>query len=131
MYYPREIQVSPLTSVRRDRMLPVPGEIFVHPGDQVEPTQVIARANLPGDFRILPLARLLGVPGPRVQRYLRVGLGDVLQLLPRHVGPIKRYLHTDSKKVRQMISGHPAHSARKDAPTSGSFRIPHASAKDE
>jgi len=79
MYYPFETQVTPLTNVRHKRMLPVPGEVLVRVGDRVEPTQVVARANLPGDFRILPVARLLGVPISQVKRHLRVNLGDEVQ----------------------------------------------------
>jgi len=60
-------------------VLPVPGETLVHVGERVEPTQVIARANLPGDFHILPVARLLGVPASQVKRCMRVSLGDDVQ----------------------------------------------------
>lgn len=76
MYYPFEVQVTPLTNVRRERMLPVAGEILVHMGERVEPIQVVARANLPGEFHILPVARLLGVPATRSERCLQVKLGD-------------------------------------------------------
>jgi hypothetical protein len=76
MYYPFETQASPLTNVRRERMLPAPGEVLVRVDERVEPTQVVARANLPSDFRILPVARLLGIPASRVRRYKRVDLGD-------------------------------------------------------
>lgn len=76
MYYPFETQVTPLVNVRRERVLPASGEVLVRVGERVEPTQVVARANLPGDFRILSVARLLGVPASRIGRYMRVNLGD-------------------------------------------------------
>jgi len=79
MFYPFETLVTPLTSVRHKRMLPTPGEVLVRVGDQVEPTQIVAHANLPGDFRVLPIARLLGIPVSKVRRYLRVHLGDEVQ----------------------------------------------------
>jgi hypothetical protein len=79
MHCPFETQVTPLTTVRRKRMLPAPGVILVRVGDRVEPTQVVARANVPSDFRILPVARLLDVPVSRVKRYLRVDLDDEVQ----------------------------------------------------
>jgi hypothetical protein len=75
-YYPPETQVTPLTTIRRERTLPVPGYVLARIGQQVQPTDVVARAELPGDFRILPVARLLGVPASRVKRYLRVKEGD-------------------------------------------------------
>ncbi len=79
MYYPFETQVTPLTSVRRERILPAPGKVLVRTGRRVEPMQIVARADLPGDFCILPLARLLGVPASRVKRHLRVNLDDMVR----------------------------------------------------
>ena len=79
MYYPAEIQVTPLANVRRERVLPAPGEILVRTGDRVEPTQIVARTQLPGDFRIVPVARLLGTSASQTKRYLRVKPGDEVQ----------------------------------------------------
>lgn len=79
MYYPFETQVTPLTTVRRERLLPAPGDVLARVGDRVDPTQVVARANLPGDFHILLVARLLDIPASKVKRYLRVSLGDEVQ----------------------------------------------------
>jgi hypothetical protein len=79
MHYLFETQVSPLSTIRRERILPAPGEVVAHIGDRVEPTQVIARAELPGDFRILQVARLLDIPGSQVKRYMRIKLGDDIQ----------------------------------------------------
>jgi hypothetical protein len=79
MHYPFETQVNPLTTVRRERLLPVPGDVLARVGDRVDPTQVVACANLPGDFHILLVARLLDVPPSKVKRYLRVSVGDEVQ----------------------------------------------------
>jgi hypothetical protein len=79
MHYPFETQITPLTTVRRERMLPVSGNVLAVIGEHVEPTQVVARADLPGEFRILPVARLLDVPSSSVKRYMRVNLGDEVQ----------------------------------------------------
>ncbi|MDY6877024.1 MAG: hypothetical protein SWK90_12585 [Chloroflexota bacterium] len=79
MYYSSDTQITPLTNVRRERVLPVPGEVLVRVGERVEPTQVVARADLLADFRILPVARLLGVSDSRIKRYMRVNLGEEVQ----------------------------------------------------
>lgn len=76
MYYASETQVTPLTEIRRERLLPAPGEVLVRAGNRVESTQVVARTGVPSDFRIVPVARLLGVPASHVERHLRVRLGD-------------------------------------------------------
>ncbi len=79
MYYLSETQVTPLTRIYRERVLPVPGEVLVNVGDQVDPTQVVARTNLLGDFHIVPAARLLGIPISQLERHLRIKPGDEVQ----------------------------------------------------
>ena len=76
MYYPIETRATPLTTVRRERVLPVPGEITVQLNDQVGAQQVVAQADLPGEFHIVPVARLLHVPASRASRYMRVKPGE-------------------------------------------------------
>jgi hypothetical protein len=79
MYYPSETQVTPLTNVHHRRMLPVPGKVVVRVGDRVEPMQVVAHADVLDGFRIVPAARLLGVPVSRLARCMRVNLDDEVQ----------------------------------------------------
>jgi hypothetical protein len=76
MYYPTEIQVTPLVNVRRERILPTPGETLVRLGDRVEPMQVVARANVPGEFRVVSVAHSLGIPASQLKKYLRVKVGE-------------------------------------------------------
>lgn len=76
MYYPFETQVTPLTTVRRERLLPAPGEVLVRAGSRVEPMQIVAHASLPGDFRIVPVAHLLDVSISQARRCMRVNLDD-------------------------------------------------------
>ena len=79
MFFSFETRATPLTTIRRERVLPVPGEVIVDVGDRVEPAQVVARADLPGDFRILPVALLLGVRSSKASHCLRVKAGDEVQ----------------------------------------------------
>jgi len=83
MDYGTETKVKALTKIRRERVLPRSGEILVSPGDRVEATQVVARTEVPGDFRILPVARQLGISGSKIGEYLQVDLGD-----PVHQGTV-------------------------------------------
>jgi len=101
MYYPFETQVTPLANVRRERVLPVPGDVLVRVGDHVEPTQIVAAADLPGDFHIVPVARLLGVRASRAARYLRVGPGDEVQ----QGQVIARRRGLAARSVRSPING--------------------------
>ena len=79
MFYPFETQVTPLTNVRRERLLPAPGKVLVSAGDRVDATQIVARTELPSDFCIVPAARLLKIPASQVRKRLRVDLGDQVQ----------------------------------------------------
>jgi hypothetical protein len=93
MYYPSETQVTPLTRIYRERVLPIPGQVLVDVGDSVDPTQVVARTNLLGDFHIVPAARLLGIPTPQLGRHLHVRLGDEVrrgQTIAAQSGPLGR-----------------------------------------
>jgi hypothetical protein len=78
-YYPPETRVMPLTLLRRERMLPVPGTVLAQPGQRVEPSDVVAQVELGGQFRTFEIARLLRVPPARARRYLRKQVGDVIK----------------------------------------------------
>jgi hypothetical protein len=79
VYYPAETRVTSMTIIRRERMLPVPGKILVRMNDRVEPTQIVAQAELPGEFRIVPIASELDTSASRTKRYLRVEPGDEIE----------------------------------------------------
>lgn len=78
-YYPPETRVMPLTLIRRERLLPTPGEVLVAPGQRVESSDVVARAERGGQFRTFEIARLLRVPPARAMRYLKKGTGDAVK----------------------------------------------------
>ncbi len=109
MYYPSETQVTPLTNVHHRRMLPAPGEVVVRVADRVEPTQVVAYADIPSDFRIVPAARLLGVPVSRLARCMRVNLGDEIQrgqVIAKRRGPLGRSVKSPiDGTVRARVGG--------------------------
>ena len=78
-YYPPETRVMPLTLIRRERMLPAPGEVLVLAGARVEPADVVARAEVGGQFRTLEIARLLRVPPAKAAGYLKKDMNDVIK----------------------------------------------------
>jgi hypothetical protein len=70
MYYPPETRVSPLTTIRRERMLKLPGEVVVHVGQRVEPWDIVAQMAEPGRYHIVEIARDLRVQGSNIRPYL-------------------------------------------------------------
>ena len=69
----------PLTLIQCERRLPAKGEVLVHPGERVEPTDVVARVHQTQDFRIVDVARKLGVPKSQVKRFLLKSVGDTVE----------------------------------------------------
>lgn len=74
-YLPQTV-ISPLTIIRKERRLPAQGEILVREEDRVDPVQVIGRASLPGEFRIINISQALGVPRKAIRPYLKVKAGQ-------------------------------------------------------
>lgn len=91
MYYPAQSRITALTTIRRERLLPVPGQILVGVGETVGPTDVVARCQLPGEVRVIDVSRVLGVPRDRVVSTLRKAAGDAVQVnevLAAPAGPL-------------------------------------------
>lgn len=76
MYLPRVLNVSPLTTIRRDRSLPVPGRILVDLNQRVRPGDVIAEAEVSPRHQFLDVARLLGITAREVPRFLSREIGE-------------------------------------------------------
>jgi hypothetical protein len=100
-FYPSEAHVMPLTMIRRERLLPLPGEVMVRQGERVEPTQVVAKVHQTQDFRILDVARMLHVPRSQVKRFMVKEIGatvEATQVLAASGGLLRR-------KVRAPVKG--------------------------
>jgi hypothetical protein len=75
-YYPSLTRSIPLATIRRERMLPVDGEVVVNPGARVESMSIVARAQVPGRYRILDVAHALRVPPAAADKYIRLRTGQ-------------------------------------------------------
>jgi hypothetical protein len=58
--YAQITQIHPLTLIQRNRLLPVPGEINVRPGQKVHPTDIVAQASIPSRHYLVDVGRVLG-----------------------------------------------------------------------
>ncbi|MGE5140550.1 MAG: hypothetical protein ACM3JD_13875 [Rudaea sp.] len=74
-----ETRVAPEVRVRRERLLPVRGEVATAVGSRLEPLDVIARAVPPRARRAISLTRVLGVREADVPRRLKKLAGDSVQ----------------------------------------------------
>ena len=99
-FYPSETRAIPLTLIQVERRLPSKGEVIVHLGERVEPTDVVARVHQTQDFRIVDVARKLGVPKSQVKRFLLKSVGDAVeagQLIAMSGGLARRKAHAPAK----------------------------------
>jgi hypothetical protein len=74
-----ETRVMPVTQIRRERKLPMRGEMFATIGSKLDPLDVIARAIPPRVRRALSLTRVLGVPEADVPKRLLKQAGDTVE----------------------------------------------------
>ena len=68
--YTPGLTVTERTTVRRRRMLPLPGSVLVQIGDAVRAHTAVARAELPGKVVPLNLANQLGIAPDEINDYL-------------------------------------------------------------
>ena len=70
VYYPPETRVLPLTMIRRERMLPMPGKVLVNPGERCSRRKSVAQTEVSGEVSVVNVAHLLRVaPARALQIY--------------------------------------------------------------
>ncbi len=77
--YTPGLKVSASETVRKERRLPLPGEVLVQEGDLVEPRQVVARTEIPGDPQSVNIANLMGLEPEDIEEAMLVQEGDEVE----------------------------------------------------
>lgn len=70
------LHILPLTTIVRERVLPVSGKVKVHVNQRVNPTDVVAEATFAREHVLLDVARSFGISAEAADKLLRVGEGD-------------------------------------------------------
>jgi len=89
------VHVLPLTTIRRERALPIPGRVLVRQGQKVDPRDVIAEATLSPEHLLLDVPRSLGVSAKQAQSFIQREVGDEIaegDLIAGPVGITRRVL---------------------------------------
>lgn len=100
--------ILPLTTIRRDRMLPVPGKVLVRKGQKVAAADVIAEANLHATHALIDLARSLGMPADKADRYIMVETGTQVaegDILAGPVGIMRRVVRSPGNATVVLVGG--------------------------
>ena len=77
--YTPGLKVAPNIRIRKDRRLPLQGEVLFKVGDRVHAQDIIARTDLPGKVYPLNLANALGVSPEGLEANMVVGEGGRIE----------------------------------------------------
>lgn len=99
--------VLPLTTIVRERLLPVAGKVNAHMNQRVSPTDVIAEATFAREHVLLDVARTFGITANAADKLIKVQQGDRLiqgALVAESAGIIPRSIKAP-RPGRVMVAG--------------------------
>ena len=70
------LHILPLTTIVRERVLPVAGKVNMHVNQRVNPTDVVAEATFAREHVLLDVARSFGISSEAADKLIRVSEGD-------------------------------------------------------
>lgn len=88
LYITSVTHVLPMTTIRRQRLLPVPGSIAVRVNEKVQASDVVAQAEVDARHYFLDVARGLGVSVSEAPRYIRCQVGERVEAGDVIAGPV-------------------------------------------
>ncbi len=88
MIVPPVLHVLPLTTIRKQRTLPVPGRITVELNQRVRPRDVVAEAEIAPRHQFIDVAHMLGVDPREVSRHLAKERGELVERGEVIAGPV-------------------------------------------
>ena len=101
------LHVLPLTSIVRERILPVAGKVNVNTNQRVSPTDVVAEARFAREHVLLDVARTLGISAKNADKIIKVKEGDRLNegsIVAENGGFISRSIKAP-RAGRVMVAG--------------------------
>ncbi|MCW4048100.1 MAG: hypothetical protein NWE89_00035 [Candidatus Bathyarchaeota archaeon] len=67
------------TIVKKDRRLPIPGEVLIKKEDIVEPEMIIAKTDIGSFPQTLQVSTMLGIKPKNLHRYMKKQVGDAVE----------------------------------------------------
>jgi hypothetical protein len=102
--YSAGLTVTESTVLRKERILPLKGDVLVKKGDKVKANDLVAQTFLPGKVIPLKLANKLGVQPSFLAQYMKVKPGEILKK-GQILAETKGFLGLFKSSVRSPIEG--------------------------
>jgi hypothetical protein len=102
------VHILPLTTIRRERVLPVSGRILVRQGQKVAPRDIVAEASIAPEHLLLNVPRALGVTVKEAEALIERVVGDQINegdLIAGPVGLTRRVLRAPVAGKIALIRG--------------------------
>jgi len=77
--YTPGLRVTERATVRKERRLPITGQVLVEAGARVRAEDVVARADLPGDVATVNVVNILGITPAELPQYMLKREGDAVE----------------------------------------------------
>ncbi len=77
--YTPGLRVSEMTVLRKERRLPIKGDVIVSKGDRVSSDTIVARTHLPGNVQLVNVASKLGLPPEDLPSVMIKEAGDPIE----------------------------------------------------
>jgi hypothetical protein len=102
--YTPGLRVTERATVRKERLLPIAGQVLVAKGARVQAEDVVARAELPGDVATVNVVNLLGITPAEVQQYMLKREGDAVER-DEPIAETRPWLKWFKSVVRSPVAG--------------------------
>ena len=102
--YTPGLTVTRMATLRRERRLPIPGQVLVKQGERISADKVVARTELPGNVQTVNVANLLGVPPEDVARSMLKREGEAITK-GELIAQSKSFFGIFSSKVTAPVAG--------------------------
>ncbi|MEO0096669.1 MAG: hypothetical protein ABIK78_01065 [candidate division WOR-3 bacterium] len=104
------LKVTDFTLIRKERRLPLPGEILVKIGEEVKGEDIVAKTYLPGNVQTVNVAGLLNIPPEDIREVMIKKEGDdvekdeVIAYTKSFFGLFKSYVRSPVKGKIESVS---------------------------
>jgi hypothetical protein len=109
--YTPGLKIKKVETVRKERVLPIEGEVLVKVGDKVDFHTTLAHTEIPGDAEILNVCETLGVDPGAVFDYMlkkegeQFEEGEILAKYTAFWGLVKNYVYAPFSGIIESVSG--------------------------